>query len=84
VQTRGQIDVEQGVELAYSFEQSDTTAVVERARDGDRPRGVRCRVDIAHGGGETTDEFLRRCAGLDPASTSTARNQPTGAPVDQG
>src|SRR5664280_1013201 len=49
MEASGQVDIEQGVELADVLEQSDPVTVVKRAGDGDRPRDVRGSVGIGDG-----------------------------------
>src|ERR1019366_6354472 len=84
MEASGQVDVEQGVELAGPLEQSDPATVVKRAGDGDRPGDLRCSVGIGDGRCETVDKFIRRCVRVDGASSHTAGYHQTSALVDQG
>ena len=84
MEASGQVDIEQGVELADVLEQSDPATVVKRAGDGYAPRDVRRGVGIGDGRCEAVEEFVRRCVGVDSASSHTAGHQQTSARVDQG
>src|SRR5450631_4310746 len=84
MQPSGQIDVEQGVELADPLEQSDPATVVKRAGDGDRPGNVRCSIGIEHGRCEAVEKFVRRCVRVDGSPSHTAGYQQTGALVHEG
>src|ERR1035437_852806 len=83
METSGQIDIEQGVELTDVRVQSDPATVVKRSRDGYRPGDVRCSVGIGHGRCEAVEKFVRRCVRVDRASSHSAGYQQTGAPVDE-
>src|SRR5664280_1316496 len=84
MEASGQVDIEQGVELADVLEQSDTATVVKRAGDGYPPRDVRRSVGIGDGRCEAVEKFVRRPVGVDRAPSHTAGHQLTSAQVDQG
>src|ERR1019366_6529469 len=84
MQASGQVDVQQGVELADPLEQSDPATAVKRAEDGDRPGDLRCSMGIGDGRCEAVDKFVRRPVGVDRAPSQTAGYHQTSARVDQG
>src|ERR1035437_9458895 len=84
MEASGQVDIEQGVELADVLEQSDTATVVKRAGDGYPPRDVRRGVGIDYGRCEAAEKFVRRCVGVDRAPSHTAGYQQTSTQVDEG
>ena len=83
MEASGQVDIEQGVELADVLEQSDTATVVKRAGDGYTPRDVRRGVGIGDGRCEAVEKFVRSSVGVDRAPSHTAGHQQTSAQVDQ-
>jgi hypothetical protein len=84
METSGQIDVKQGVELADVRAQSDPSTVGKRAGDGDRPGDVRRSVGIDHGRCEAAGKFVRRSVGVDRAPSHAAGYQQTSTQVDEG
>src|SRR5450756_10633 len=84
MEASGQVDIEQGGELADVLEQSDTATVVKRAGDGYTPRDVRRSVGIGDGRCEAVEKFVRRSVGVDRAPSHTAGHQQASAQVDQG
>src|SRR5664280_1643257 len=84
METSGQIDIEQGVELADVRVPSDPATVVKRSGDGYRPGDLWCCVGIGYGCCEVAEKFVRRCVGVDRASSHSAGQQQTRAQVDQG
>ena len=84
MQTSGQIDVEQGVELADVLEQSDPATGSQTGRGWLHPRDVRRSVGIGDGRCEAVEKFVRRSVGVDRAPSHTTGHQQTSARVDQG
>ena len=84
MEASGQVDIEQGVELADVLEQSDPATVVKRAGDGYCPRDVRCSVGIGDGRCEAADKLVRCSVRVDGAPSHAAGHQLTSAQVDQG
>src|SRR5664280_2188822 len=84
MEASGQVDIEQGVELADVLEQSDPATGSQTGQGWLHPRDVRRSVGIGDGRCEAVEKFVRRSVGVDRAPSHTAGHLETSAQVDQG